>query len=88
MSVQVNNKYVLFRNVSFVPENTYNPELQYIYHSIAQKAINKDKLLTKTIPEHIQSLLYPPKQTMDKAKQPIDEIKKLFSLAKIDKYEL
>lgn len=71
-----------------MPENTYSPELQYVYYSIAQKAINQNKLLTKTIPEHIQRLLYSPTQIMEKAKQPINELKKLFSLAKIDKYEL
>jgi len=67
----------------FVPENTYNPELQYIYHSIAQKAIMNDKVLLKTIPEHIQNLLCPPKRIMEKANQPIHEIKKLFSLIPI-----
>lgn len=63
-----------------MPENTHNPELQYVYDCIAQKAINPDKLLTKTIPEYIQSLLNPPKRIMENAKQPIDEIIKLFSL--------
>lgn len=64
----------------FLPENTNDPELQYVYHCIAQKAINKGKLLTKQIPENIQSLLNPPKIIMEKAKKPINEIKKLFSL--------
>ncbi|CAI6375950.1 unnamed protein product [Macrosiphum euphorbiae] len=67
-------------NELFMPENTHNPELQYVYDCIAQKAINPDKLLTKTIPEYIQSLLNPPKRIMENAKQPIDEIIKLFSL--------
>lgn len=70
----------------FVPENTFSPELQFMYHCIAQKAMYKDKLLTKTIPEYIQNLLKPPKRILDKAKEPISEIKKLFSLVpKIDK---
>jgi len=63
-----------------MPENTHDPELQYLYDCIAQKAINPDQILLKTIPEHIQSLLNPPKRIMEKAKQPIDEIIKLFSL--------
>lgn len=72
-----------------MPECTYNPELQYVYHCIAQKAINSDKLLTKQVPEHIQNILRPPKQIMENAQQPINEIKKLFSLTSItvDKYE-
>lgn len=71
------------------PENMYSPEIQYFYHCIVQKAIDQDNLLTKQIPEHIQSLLCPPKKIMDKAKQPIIEIEKLFSLSKASKeYEL
>uniref|UniRef100_A0A2S2PJQ8 X-ray repair cross-complementing protein 5 n=1 Tax=Schizaphis graminum TaxID=13262 RepID=A0A2S2PJQ8_SCHGA len=67
-------------NELFVPENTHDPELQYVFDCIAQKAINPNKLLTKTIPEHIQSLLNPPKRIMVKTQQPIDEIIKVFSL--------
>lgn len=63
-----------------MPENTHDPELQYVYDCIAQKAINPDQILLKTIPEHIQSLLNPTKSIMEKAKQPLDEIIKLFSL--------
>lgn len=63
-----------------MPENTHDPELQYVYDCIAQKAINPNKLLTKTIPEHIQSLLNPPKRIMEKSKQTINEIIKIFSL--------
>lgn len=63
-----------------MPENTHDPELQYMYNCIAQKAINPNKLLTKTIPEYIHSLLSPPKNIMEEAKQPIDKIIKLFSL--------
>jgi len=63
-----------------MPETTHNPELQYVYDCIAQKAINPNKLLTKTIPEHIQSLLNPPKRIMEKSKQAINEIIKIFSL--------
>lgn len=63
-----------------MPENTHDPELQHMYYCIVQKAINQDKLLTKNIPEHIQSLLKPPKIIMERAKQPINEIKKIFSL--------
>lgn len=67
-----------------MPENTYNPEKQYICHCIAQKAINNDKLLTKTIPENIQSMLYPPKTIREKAKEPINELKKMFKLPSIN----
>jgi len=72
-----------------MPENTYNPELQYMYHCIAQKAINKNKLLIKDIPENIHKLLRPPKRNVENAKQSVTEIKQLFSLLpKIDdKYE-
>lgn len=69
-----------------MPENTHDPELQYMYDCIAQKAINPNKLLTKTIPDHIQSLLNPPKRIMEKSKQTINEIKKIFSL-QLEKYE-
>lgn len=75
----LNNLY-FFRDELFMPENTYNPEKQYVYHCIAQKAINNDKLLTKTIPENIQNMLYPPKTIREKAKEPINELKKKFSL--------
>lgn len=69
-----------------MPENIYNPELQYMYHCIAQKAINKNKSLIKEVPENIQKLLYPPKRIIENAKQSITEIKKLFPLLpKIDK---
>ncbi|KAF0760985.1 X-ray repair cross-complementing protein 5-like isoform X3 [Aphis craccivora] len=73
-------------NELFMPENTHDPELQYVYDCIAQKAINPNKLLTKTIPEHIQSLLNPPKRIMEKSKQTINEIIKIFSLQQ-EKYE-
>lgn len=63
-----------------MPENTHDPELQYVFDCITQKAINPNKLLTKTIPEHIQSLLNSPKRIMVKTKQPIYEIIKVFSL--------
>lgn len=62
-------------------ENTHSPECQYVYYCIAQKAINEDESLKKTIPEHIHNLLCPPKRIMEEAKEPIDEIKKLFSFA-------
>lgn len=55
-----------------------------MYDCVAQSAINKS--LTTTIPENIQNLLYPPKIIMEKTKQPINELKKLFSFAtKTDK---
>lgn len=62
-----------------MPENTYNPELQFMYNCIAQKAINKDKLLTDVVPTYIQSILEPPEKIMEKAKQPINDLKKWFS---------
>lgn len=79
-----------FRDDLFLPENTYNPELQYIYYCIVQKAINKDKPLTKIIPKNIQNFLNPNKNLMEQAKDPINKIKELFSLIpKIDeKYAL
>jgi len=64
----------------FVPDKTHDPELQYVYDCIAQKAIKPDKLLTKTVPEHIQSLINPHKRIMEKAKQLINEIIKVFSI--------
>lgn len=72
-----------------MPENTYNPEKQYLYHCIAQKAIDNDKLLTKTIPENIQIMLYPPQKIIEKAIEPINELKKMFSLVSKndEKYE-
>lgn len=72
-----------------MPESTFNPELQYMYYCIAQKAVNKDKLLSKTIPEYIQSSLKPPKKIIEKAEKCFNEIKELFPLVpKIDdKYE-
>lgn len=60
-------------------EDTHSPDYQYVYYCIAQKAINEDELLKKTIPENIHNLLCPPKKIMEKAKEPINEIKKLFS---------
>ncbi|VVC41107.1 Ku70/Ku80, N-terminal alpha/beta,SPOC-like, C-terminal domain,Ku70/Ku80 C-terminal arm,von Willebrand [Cinara cedri] len=73
----------------FLPENTYNPELQYMYYCIVQKAINKDKPLIKTIPKNIQNFLYPNKNLMEQAKHPINMIKELFSLVpKIDEKKL
>lgn len=64
-----------------MPENRCNPELQFMFDCVAQKAINPNKSLTKTVPEFIQNLLCPPKVIMEKAEQPINEIKKLFSFA-------
>ncbi|XP_025192317.1 X-ray repair cross-complementing protein 5-like isoform X2 [Melanaphis sacchari] len=66
-------------NELFMPENTHDPGLQYVYDCIAQKATNQNKL-TKKIPEHIQTLLNPPKEIVEKTKQPIDEIINIFSL--------
>lgn len=66
-----------------MPENTYNPELQFMYNCIAEKALNKDKLLTDAVPTFIQSLSRPPQKMMEKAQQPINDLKNLFSFGKI-----
>lgn len=68
-----------FRDESFLPENTFSPDLQLMYDCVAQSAVNKS--LTTTIPENIQNLLCPPKRIKEKTEQPINELKKLFSFA-------
>lgn len=68
-------------------ENTYNPELQYVYYCIAQKALHTEQKLTNTVPEMIQKFLHPNKNLMKQAERPINIIKELFSLVpKIEKY--
>lgn len=62
-----------------MPENIYNPELQFMYNCVSQKALNKDNLLTDAVPTYIQKILQPSEKIIEKAKQPINDLKKLFS---------
>uniref|UniRef100_A0A182JTS8 Ku domain-containing protein n=1 Tax=Anopheles christyi TaxID=43041 RepID=A0A182JTS8_9DIPT len=67
---------------AFALHNTFNPTLQHVYRTVAHRALNP----TQPMPEvnsTLQELIEVPKKVVERSKEAMDEVKKVFELKEI-----